>query len=986
MEKVWRKVNQGLASNKNNKYKTDTTDSAAGFGEETNVVAIAEQKLKKQNNTYKIVNLPERSSTKPKRRKKLNTRKKPSESEEIHTDINGPSLREKAVARLKLFNFNLRDLQMSQCTPCGSKAGNIITRRLYRSKRQNTDNELYRSNKSSISVCDDYSLPIDFLKKRPSSFDPSLTNRLLNEWNTSGILTHQSDQHKSKVKFIEGYSQPRDSKAIFESENSSQPKSSENVSDAEEDSQDSLNSNAPLDLKNSEKLKSSPYYYSDLAKGKSITSKPSIVKKSIPAPKKKEKLKQIGNTSKKSIQNNKKGKAKKNSRFKEDFNAIERQFCTSSGSLTSEDSNCSECKIRRNWHAKALANVLATCNISSNPNILKLDNLQNTNTIILSRNIFGKEPNDTLGSSTSSVNDNSEQAINTDEMNNSVKKVYETAFDSIIAPKNDDPCAIDNITKNPTLFPFPSDQLFVSTHEEIYPKQINKVSFNQSEENILIEKDILTNKIQTLRIKEDTIEPCCMRNHETPPSTAPLPLKFPLKSEEIFRTSVQSTPNIPDLRRFQYCIDETQKGPQASSNYVEETRCKKYDESDRPHSVIGIRRLNQLKCVQDIRKRKFKNYLSTESMRSSNNSIDSIHSSISDGARSTSSSDSRQSSSISSHESDSGTNILFQSKKQLYFNAKLQILSPISDKSVQDPDVDLMKNRDSKNPCAQASLSTESEFIQYDNIPKQNITFSKKVLSSLATQEIRGSDSGISLQSREDSKSKLVYKKTDEPPDETGLPHGLKDLPFDMPKLRRRRTSPKNIINTSGSATSVDLGELPFDMPKLLQHPEQSGYDSNDVDVNALKMSKSVSKPLKFGTLDGQTSSKSKMLNLGLNKYTASGQTIDVSIPFDRQNWYHGSISRIDAENILRSLNEGSFLVRNSESTKQDYSLSLKSAKGFMHMRIQKIKDTNMYVLGQFSRPFDSIPEMIQHFCLNRLPVRGAEHMCLVEPVIVQIL
>lgn len=66
--------------------------------------------------------------------------------------------------------------------------------------------------------------------------------------------------------------------------------------------------------------------------------------------------------------------------------------------------------------------------------------------------------------------------------------------------------------------------------------------------------------------------------------------------------------------------------------------------------------------------------------------------------------------------------------------------------------------------------------------------------------------------------------------------------------------------------------------------------------------------------------------------------------------------------------------------------LFCRSAKGFMHMRIQKSGDSNKYILGQYSRPFDTIPEMIQHFCLNRLPVRGAEHMCLVEPVNVQIL
>lgn len=35
-----------------------------------------------------------------------------------------------------------------------------------------------------------------------------------------------------------------------------------------------------------------------------------------------------------------------------------------------------------------------------------------------------------------------------------------------------------------------------------------------------------------------------------------------------------------------------------------------------------------------------------------------------------------------------------------------------------------------------------------------------------------------------------------------------------MPKLRRRRILPE-LACTSGSATSVDLRDLPFDMPKL---------------------------------------------------------------------------------------------------------------------------------------------------------------------------
>lgn len=55
-------------------------------------------------------------------------------------------------------------------------------------------------------------------------------------------------------------------------------------------------------------------------------------------------------------------------------------------------------------------------------------------------------------------------------------------------------------------------------------------------------------------------------------------------------------------------------------------------------------------------------------------------------------------------------------------------------------------------------------------------------------------------------------------------------------------------------------------------------------------------------------------------------------------------------------------------------------------MRIQKSSDTNKFILGQFSSPFDSIPQMIKHYSSNQLPIRGAEHMCLLQPVIAQLL
>lgn len=112
---------------------------------------------------------------------------------------------------------------------------------------------------------------------------------------------------------------------------------------------------------------------------------------------------------------------------------------------------------------------------------------------------------------------------------------------------------------------------------------------------------------------------------------------------------------------------------------------------------------------------------------------------------------------------------------------------------------------------------------------------------------------------------------------------------------------------------------------------------------------------------------------------------VDPSIQLHQQEWYHGNISRIEAEAALRLHPSGSYLVRNCESARKDYSLSLKSSHGFMHMRIQ-LTGGGQYILGQFSRPFNTIAEMINYYTVNRLPIKGAEHTSLRTPLCEQLL
>ncbi|XP_068457683.1 SH2 domain-containing adapter protein F-like isoform X4 [Clinocottus analis] len=115
------------------------------------------------------------------------------------------------------------------------------------------------------------------------------------------------------------------------------------------------------------------------------------------------------------------------------------------------------------------------------------------------------------------------------------------------------------------------------------------------------------------------------------------------------------------------------------------------------------------------------------------------------------------------------------------------------------------------------------------------------------------------------------------------------------------------------------------------------------------------------------------------------GERIDPTMPLESQFWYHGAISRTDAESLLRLCKEASYLVRNSETAKNDYSLSLKSSQGFMHMKLSRTKE-NKYILGQNGCPFDGVPEIIHFYSSRKLPIKGAEHMSLLYPVAIRTL
>ncbi|XP_038660290.1 SH2 domain-containing adapter protein B-like isoform X2 [Scyliorhinus canicula] len=83
--------------------------------------------------------------------------------------------------------------------------------------------------------------------------------------------------------------------------------------------------------------------------------------------------------------------------------------------------------------------------------------------------------------------------------------------------------------------------------------------------------------------------------------------------------------------------------------------------------------------------------------------------------------------------------------------------------------------------------------------------------------------------------------------------------------------------------------------------------------------------------------------NGGLEFYEIIGERVNPNTPLEKQVWYHGAIGRTDAENLLRLCKECSYLIRKSQSNKNDYSLSLnvrmeRIARDYIPYTVQKLK------------------------------------------------
>ncbi|PWA18013.1 hypothetical protein CCH79_00004082, partial [Gambusia affinis] len=111
---------------------------------------------------------------------------------------------------------------------------------------------------------------------------------------------------------------------------------------------------------------------------------------------------------------------------------------------------------------------------------------------------------------------------------------------------------------------------------------------------------------------------------------------------------------------------------------------------------------------------------------------------------------------------------------------------------------------------------------------------------------------------------------------------------------------------------------------------------------------------------------EARSINTGKKGYIPSNYVAPAD-SIQAEEWYFGKMGRKDAERLLLNPgnNRGTFLVRESETTKGAYSLSIRDwdeAKGdnVKHYKIRKLDNGGYYITTRAQ--FDTLPKLVKHY------------------------
>ncbi|RDD43753.1 SH2 domain-containing adapter protein F [Trichoplax sp. H2] len=297
---------------------------------------------------------------------------------------------------------------------------------------------------------------------------------------------------------------------------------------------------------------------------------------------------------------------------------------------------------------------------------------------------------------------------------------------------------------------------------------------------------------------------------------------------------------------------------------------------------------------------------------------------------------------------------------------------------------------------SQDSRAPEDYDDPWQSITDQSTKLVEKMRHSISDSHIKPMDDPVELQPR-------PFSVDDKTMPDTEIKQSLKS--YDHKQLAM--ISSDSISENGEDPNRSPMGLSP--LPQSLQDTENDDYedpwtnndaprkinvaavdanrqfvtDSNNTKIGLRAQSMESNKPEVPPRLpDEVLQSMISVQDDGDDDYTTPCDETINKPPLEDNGWFHGPLSRNQAETLMKDVDIGSYLVRNSESSKfqKVYSLSVRTqANGIIHIKIDPVTDG--YVIGKNGKVFPSLENMIEHYQNNPLRIKGAERQSLLYPI-----
>lgn len=170
--------------------------------------------------------------------------------------------------------------------------------------------------------------------------------------------------------------------------------------------------------------------------------------------------------------------------------------------------------------------------------------------------------------------------------------------------------------------------------------------------------------------------------------------------------------------------------------------------------------------------------------------------------------------------------------------------------------------------------------------------------------------------------------------------------------------------NLDGDASGVGVMMANTQMGSAIQGSSSFDQDGNSNALNCLTPSMTLTSSGNNQDEHQENSSGMMQAPTTADSLVQSAHQLAVKLNLNEKVWYHGVMSRQQCDQLLNAYaDDGDFLVRNSETSAGEFSVSLKAPMRNKHFRVHYVDEG--FCIGQ--RTFGSLDELVEHY--KRTPI-----------------